>query len=541
MIFQPVRRTSDRALIGYWARMSAAEADSVAPKTGFPVSDAELAAWLRVIFERQVALGLAGRLFLPAILVRPDLAFAGADAVPSFDARRRWQDVVAVVSPSDLEPDTGLVAALRTSGIPLALSLDSMPDRFDPRIRALSPEFVMLAQGGEYLSSAHELGRAARGLWRTAQVVTVPLDGDASVDTGDGEIMLVPAAFRYPSDLTRIVAPAMTREPVNPAITVAQLIAERHCLGVDTPVEEIVRQLQCANLHALPVVEGGRPLGLVRGITVLSRFVTGHCTLGTRAAEVLELDFEPISEAVAAESLKHRVGGGVSPLSGDPIIVVDAQGQFRGWLRPEQVARQIAEMEVSIARYQNPLTGLPGAVPLNEHISALLGEGGLFVVAHFDVEGIKSFNDTFGYARGDEVIRFVAGVLGHQLEPRLDYLAHVGGDDFVVVFRSPDWFDRCEAILRECEISAPAFYDCHEPDARGIYRLNRRGEREFHPFFSLSVGAVPVEPGKFLNHHAIVAASAEVKLRAKSTLGGAIYIDERAHLDPWGSASKPHN
>ena len=503
--------------------------------------ETDLAAILRWVVSRHAALKLPGRLFLPAWLVRPDLAVVIGRHAES--AGVRWNNVVAVVSPLDLEPGSAVdLALLGRQEIALALVLDADPIGSRDVWRLARPEFLML-------SAAADTAEQALGGWADAlaaelgAVSLVTHCGDAELSfelPGIDGVVPLAEAFRYPPLAFR--ADSSTREePLSPATPILQLALDRAFLGVDTPIAQVVEQLQATNLHALPVVDAGRLLGLVRGINVLARFVNGGCDLATRAAEVLELDFEPVAADASLESLKTRLDEAAFAVSGDPIIVVDAREQYLGLLRPEQLARQIAELEVHGARYMNPLTRLPGAVPLNEHIRRLLQAGGLFVVAHFDIEGIKTFNDHFGYARGDAVIRFVAELLARNVERGADYLAHIGGDDFVVVFRSPDWFDCCEAILRECEAAAPGFYGDGEREAHGVYRVNHLGAREFHPYFSLSVGAVPVEPGKFFNHHAIVTASAEVKLRAKSTRGGAIYLDERAHLDQWGASSKRHN
>jgi len=104
-----------------------------------------------------------------------------------------------------------------------------------------------------------------------------------------------------------------------------------------------------------------------------------------------------------------------------------------------------------------------------------------------------------------------------------------------MVFQSPDWFDRCEAIERECARRAPGFYAPRHRAENGITTVDRLGRKRFSPFFSLSLGVIQVEPGKFRNHHEVIAAAEEVKQRAKSTLGGAIYIDERSYPNPGAS------
>jgi diguanylate cyclase (GGDEF)-like protein len=53
----------------------------------------------------------------------------------------------------------------------------------------------------------------------------------------------------------------------------------------------------------------------------------------------------------------------------------------------------------------------------------------------FDLDGFKQLNDTAGHAAGDEMLRWVAGILRAGVHPH-DAVGRLGGDEFVVVLRS---------------------------------------------------------------------------------------------------------
>ena len=77
-------------------------------------------------------------------------------------------------------------------------------------------------------------------------------------------------------------------------------------------------------------------------------------------------------------------------------------------MRTSDLLRRITDQQIRNARYANPLTGLPGNVPINEHIEALLMSNADFAVAYCDINDFKAYNDAYGYAMGDKAISILA-------------------------------------------------------------------------------------------------------------------------------------
>src|SRR5262249_46978925 len=90
-------------------------------------------------------------------------------------------------------------------------------------------------------------------------------------------------------------------------------------------------------------------------------------------------------------------------------IIID-DGRYAGFGTSGDLIREVTRLQMEAARYANPLTMLPGNVPINEHIERLLDAKVGFTAAYCDLNHFKAFNDAYGYSMGDEMIKLTANV-----------------------------------------------------------------------------------------------------------------------------------
>ncbi len=82
----------------------------------------------------------------------------------------------------------------------------------------------------------------------------------------------------------------------------------------------------------------------------------------------------------------------------------------------------------------DPLTGLGNVRGFEEAVGAVEGNKGMHPVSMvmMDLDGFKAVNDSFGHARGDDILRVFAQVIGENAMPGTG-LFRVGGDEFALL------------------------------------------------------------------------------------------------------------
>jgi len=62
-----------------------------------------------------------------------------------------------------------------------------------------------------------------------------------------------------------------------------------------------------------------------------------------------------------------------------------------------------------------------------------------------------------------------AEILSQTIDPTVDFVGHVGGDDFVVVFVSHDWNCGCNTVLSRFEEAIPSHFIDRTLGSRGNF------------------------------------------------------------------------
>ena len=197
----------------------------------------------------------------------------------------------------------------------------------------------------------------------------------------------------------------------------------------------------------------------------------------------------------------------------------------------ELVARLRAVMSRSTTtRGLSPLTGMSGNSDILREITRRLAQSERFAVLYPDIDSFKSYNDHYGFLRGDDVIKTLATIILEVLEENHSdhhFAGHVGGDDFVILTEPSIAETIATEITKRFDQAIVALYDPIDRDRGWIESEERNGSMLRTPLVSVSIGIVIAEPGSYSSAAAVAARASEVKGVAKRMPGSKWVLDRR--------------
>ena len=379
----------------------------------------------------------------------------------------------------------------------------------------------------------------AEGIERETDCLTLR---DMGIGLGQGYLIAVPSSEPRTRPSEKIIATIKQRgiivfpSTLSPpaSVTVRSLIRAVPPVSPDSFNDHVYDRFDSdPELISMPVVTDGTPLGLINRHELIDRLSRPYRReLFGRKPCAQFMDPMPlcIDEDASIQDAAMTVSRSARRHIYDGFIIT-RNGHYVGIGSAHDLMGMITQMQIQAARYANPLSQLPGNVPINEHIDRLLERRIAFHACYFDIDHFKPFNDVFGYRRGDDIIVLLAQTLTSVADPRVDFCGHIGGDDFMVLFQSEDWAARCQQALARFDAQIAEHVAGEElvsaGEVRGYFAENRRGQTVFYPLPSLSIGAVPVSADGFDSHREISAAATEAKKNAKKTPGSSLFIERR--------------
>ncbi|WP_244817623.1 phosphodiesterase [Caballeronia sp. Lep1P3] len=567
-VFQPIVRFADGEIIGYeglirgpagTAQESPAALFEQAARERHGVMLEHAAA--RVCIAAFAQLARSGLLFINFSAAAIEAALGERDAPGhlasdhGLDAKRLVVELTEQSVIADAERFGVCVRALRASGPQFALDdYGSANASMNLWVR-LAPHYVKIdrffvsgiardplkfeaVKAMVSFANASGASLIAEGIEREADLEIVR---DLGIACAQGFLLGRPAASpsaRLPEPVARAlrsgqiaVYPASTRTGATAdmnAVMLERMLVEAPTLNLKSRNDDVVRLFnRMPSLHAVAIVDEGRPVALINRRSFMDQYALPYhrelfgkrpcMQFANRAPLVIERGstLEEIARLFTSDD-PHDLSDG---------FIVTENGRYAGLATGASMVRAVTEVRVEAARYANPLTFLPGNVPLNSHIDRLIANGSAFVACYFDLDHFKPFNDRYGYWQGDEVLKAAASTLASVCEPTRDFLGHIGGDDFLLLFQSDDWQARAGRAIDVFNELVMRFYSPQERIAGGIHGEDRLARPAFFGFVRLSAGAVPIAPGAAHGSAHVSALAVVAKRAAKEEASGFVVME----------------
>ena len=296
--------------------------------------------------------------------------------------------------------------------------------------------------------------------------------------------------------------------------------------------------LNMPNINYFPVLEEGKTQGMVwrRDLMDILARKFGQELHSRKKIKTL-MDAKPciVDAKTSLEDLSRLITESNEFDSKDAFII-ERDGHYLGCGDFKNLLRRMTDLKIEMAQQANPLSGLPGNLPVQKKLNELLQGSQPFMVIYIDVDNFKAFNDNYSFDDGDKIINKIADILtdvvpDEQVLHGDSFIGHIGGDDFVVLSQHVEqhlfW---SQAILEKFKAETREYYSEADQDRGGIEALDRQGNPQFFPLMSLSLGILLVEPGRFDHRQQLSSYATKAKKGAKKLGGNTYYIVDSKHI-----------
>ncbi|HHV09222.1 MAG TPA: GGDEF domain-containing protein [Clostridiales bacterium] len=274
--------------------------------------------------------------------------------------------------------------------------------------------------------------------------------------------------------------------------------------------------MQNPDFFGLSVVENEMPLGIITR-EKLALKMSGHYGYSLYQnkpiADLMDRDFLAVDYQTPINVVSYLAMSRPNDKLYD-FIVVTENDRYTGTVTIKDLLQKATEIEVDNAKDQNPLSGLPGNLMVEQQLTQCVHDNEKYSVVYIDIDNFKAFNDVYGFENGDLIIKLLAAILKKNI-PYNNFIGHIGGDDFVVIIYDHITEQYFDDIIAQFEEKALKYYS-REDRAKGyIITANRKGELEHYPLLSITIAAVSNQKEEFTDVYRMTEQLAKKKKEAK--------------------------
>ena len=233
--------------------------------------------------------------------------------------------------------------------------------------------------------------------------------------------------------------------------------------------------------------------------------------------DFLQVEADQALEDVARKAMKRPDDKLYDDIVGNP-----ERRPLRPALRAAGCLIRWPRYSLNLLKVPIRLTGLPGNVAIETTIERLAKEKASTSLAYVDLDNFKVYNDVYGFENGDRIIRLTAKVLSEALKihgENNDLLAHVGGDDFVIIAGPDHIAPICQSAIDFFAKEIPEYYNEEDRERGFIVGTGRDGIKGHFELVSLSIGILDDVFNNPFSMSELSVTVAKVKKNAKAVSG----------------------
>ncbi|MDF2985064.1 MAG: hypothetical protein K0R50_574 [Eubacterium sp.] len=204
-------------------------------------------------------------------------------------------------------------------------------------------------------------------------------------------------------------------------------------------------------------------------------------------------------------------------------IIVTKNSEYLGTVTIKDLLQKTTEIEVVNAKHQNPLTGLPGNVIIEQKINRCINSDEEYSILYLDIDNFKAYNDVYGFENGDMIIKLLSSTILKNISNH-QFTGHIGGDDFVIIMNNYNVEPVCKSIIEDFERDVLNYYTENDIKNGYIITQNRHGQTEKFPLISLSIVGITNKNTRFTDQYQISEQLAYLKKQCKQHKGSCHYM-----------------
>lgn len=193
---------------------------------------------------------------------------------------------------------------------------------------------------------------------------------------------------------------------------------------------------------------------------------------------------------------------------------------------------KIAALEALLesAKHRHSTTGLPGTEAIKREINHRLARGMAIACCYIDMVGFKPYCAVRGADGQNRALSFVANlltVLTRQMGVYESFIAHLGGEHFVVMVNLEDYERFCNSLIEMFDQKVKELYTPEQVQQGYIVATDRRGKTGKYPLMKLSIGVAHNQFRQYKSAKKMFEVLAQTRQMAKPVNKSAMFVDRR--------------